>query len=139
MQAKPTGDVGVPDSPMGEGVGRGGRGEDPLRSGSMERPQSIFGLTKHLVTVRWQALSPRGRLLSLAALVFAAVGAVAVAKAAMCSGGGCCASSCASRRAAMEAEAAEIVNADLAAHHAGATPGGTGCPHAAAAAAAAAD
>ena len=121
---------------MGEGVALGGGGCDPLRSLSMERPQSIFGLTKHLFTVRWQALSPRGRLVSLAALVFAAVGAIAVAKVAMCSGSACCASSCASRRAAMEAEAAEIVNADLAAHHAGAATGGTGCPHAAAAAAA---
>lgn len=101
----------------------------------MDRPQSIFGLTKHLVTLRWQALSPRGRLLTLAAGMLAMIGVVAAVKAATCSGG-CCAHSCASRRAAMEAEHAVIVNADLAApaeataEGAAAAPAGHGCPHA---------
>ncbi|MBX7192746.1 MAG: hypothetical protein K1X94_11840 [Sandaracinaceae bacterium] len=57
----------------------------------MERPQSILGLATHLVRVRWQALSPRGR---MAAVVVAAVvgasGAFAVRSAMSC-GSECCA------------------------------------------------
>lgn len=57
----------------------------------MERPNTILGLTSHLVRQRWQALTPRNRMAVIAvAAIMGASSAVAV-KAAM--GGGCCASS----------------------------------------------
>lgn len=89
----------------------------------MERPQTVLGLTKHLVTQRWQALSSRGRILTLAALTAASFTTVAAAHHVL--GGACCGSSCAARRAHMEAEAAALANADPAG-------GDTGCAHAAA-------
>ena len=94
---------------------------------AMERPQSIFGLTKHLVTTRWQALSARGRIVTLAALMLASFTTVAAARMAM--GGACCGHSCAARRAHMEG--AEIVPADgETTVAAGTAPAGSGCPNA---------
>lgn len=57
----------------------------------MERPNTILGLTSHLVRQRWQSLSPRGRWTAIAvAALMGASGAVAV-KSAM--GGECCGAS----------------------------------------------
>ena len=65
----------------------------------MERPESIFGLTAHLVRLRWQALSPRGR---VAAIATAAVLGLATAAtgAHVAMGHACCAQHCAARAAA---------------------------------------
>jgi hypothetical protein len=74
----------------------------------MERPRSIFGLVTHLARVRWQALSPRGRMLTVLATVgVLGVGAAGV-QALGC--GECCSSSSGcpmAARAHAQADAAE--------------------------------
>jgi len=74
----------------------------------MERPQSIFGLIAHLARTRWQALSPRGRMLTIVASA-AIAGAGAFGAHSMTSGE-CCASSAGcpmAARAQAQADAAE--------------------------------
>lgn len=58
----------------------------------MERPNTILGLTAHLVRTKWQALSPRGRTAAVVvAAMLGASGAFAVKAAMNC--GECCAAS----------------------------------------------
>ncbi|MFN7700066.1 MAG: hypothetical protein ACK6CU_11095 [Deltaproteobacteria bacterium] len=58
----------------------------------MQRPNTIFGLASHLVRVKWQALSPRGRTAAvIVAAMLGASGAFAVKAALGC--GECCAAS----------------------------------------------
>lgn len=53
-----------------------------------QRPNSVFGLTRRLVSTRWGALSPRGKTLSVvAALLFGAAALVGARSLACCSGG----------------------------------------------------
>lgn len=70
----------------------------------MERPRSTLGLALHVVRLRWQALTARGRFAaSVAFALFAVLGVLGMR---MALGGACCASSCAARRAQLEAETA---------------------------------
>lgn len=58
----------------------------------MERPNTILGLTAHLVRTKWQGLSPRGRTAAVVvAAMLGASGAFAVKAAMNC--GECCAAS----------------------------------------------
>lgn len=75
----------------------------------MERPNSILGLAVHAARLRWQALSPRMRMVAIAAATFGTLAAgTAAVHVATCSSS--CCSGCPSQAAAH------------------------GCPHAAAAA-----
>ncbi|HJL05634.1 MAG TPA: hypothetical protein RMH85_05965 [Polyangiaceae bacterium LLY-WYZ-15_(1-7)] len=56
------------------------------------RPSSIFGLTKRLVRLQWQKLTPGGRKLTLVALALFGLGAMLSLRCAM---GGCPMSRCA--------------------------------------------
>lgn len=70
----------------------------------MERPQSILGLATHLVRVRWQALSPRGRMAAVVvAGIVGASGAFAVRAATSC--GDCCGHECPYAAAQAQAQA----------------------------------
>jgi hypothetical protein len=61
--------------------------------GDMERPQSIVGLAIHAVRLRWQALSPKGRMAAVAVGTFvtlaAATAGVHAASCGACCHGGC--------------------------------------------------
>jgi hypothetical protein len=74
----------------------------------MERPNTILGLTSHLVRQRWSALGRRSR---IALLALGALGAVAGVKLAVC--GSACGAACPSHVAAHAAAEA-----------------GSDCPHA---------
>lgn len=65
----------------------------------MERPNTIVGLTTHLVRQRWSMLGSRGR---IAIALLGALGAVAGVKLAMC---GACGASCHAERPAVHAAA----------------------------------
>lgn len=71
----------------------------------MERSQSVFGLVKQLVMVRWQALSPRGRM-GAVVVSLGLAGAAAVGAHAMTGQHACCAGGCPAARARAEAAAA---------------------------------
>ncbi|MCA9614884.1 MAG: hypothetical protein H6723_19340 [Sandaracinus sp.] len=81
----------------------------------MQRPTSVFGLTRHLVRTRWEKLTPRGKTLSVVAAVLfggaALVGARSLA---------CCSSGCPYQQ--MQADS-EVAPADVASADHG------GCPH----------
>lgn len=66
----------------------------------MARPEGTLALIGHVISLRWQGLSRRGRVAVIAAVALTgAVGAhVAI-------GSACCAGSCATRRAELEAAA----------------------------------
>lgn len=69
----------------------------------MERPNTILGLTSHLVRQRWQALSPRGRMAAIGvAAILGASGAFAVKSAMSC--GECCGASSGCPMAAASAD-----------------------------------
>lgn len=71
----------------------------------MDRPRSTIGLTAHLLRVRWQQLTARGRMLVGVAFAFAAVLTLAGVRMAL---GGCCAGGCPVESARLEAEAAAV-------------------------------
>lgn len=62
----------------------------------MERPNTVTGLTAHLVRSRWTALSPRGRFAAVAVAGLLTLGGIGAVRAAT----GGCAHSCASHHAA---------------------------------------
>lgn len=54
-----------------------------------QRPNSVFGLTRRLVSTRWGALSPRGKTLSVVAAVLFGAAALVGARSLACCSGGC--------------------------------------------------
>lgn len=84
----------------------------------MERSNTVFGLARQYVELRWAGMSQRGRVLTVVAMMLASFGTVSAARMAL---GGCCASSCAARRA----HAAEMAAAAAATGETG-----TSCSHA---------
>ncbi len=70
--------------------------------GGMERPQSIVGLALHAARLRWQALTPRARMITVAAGTFFTLAAGAGAMHAMGECGSCCHGGCPSHAAAQE-------------------------------------
>lgn len=68
--------------------------------GAMERPQSIVGLALHAARLRWQALTPRARMITVAAGTFFTLAAGAGAMHAMSDCGSCCHGGCPSHAAA---------------------------------------
>jgi len=75
----------------------------------MDRPRSTLGLAAHLVRVRWQQLSSRGRMLAGVAIAATAVGTAAAVHMAV---GGCCAGGCPAERARLEAETQPVAAVD---------------------------
>lgn len=71
----------------------------------MDRPRSTIGLATHLLRVRWQQLSARGRMLASVAIAFAAVLTFAGLRMAL---GGCCAGGCPVESARLETEATQV-------------------------------
>ena len=55
----------------------------------MQRPTSVFGLTRHLVRTRWEKLTPRGKTLSVVAAVLFGGAALVGARSLACCSSGC--------------------------------------------------
>ncbi|MCB9604291.1 MAG: hypothetical protein H6721_06435 [Sandaracinus sp.] len=55
----------------------------------MQRPTSVFGLTRHLVRTRWEKLTPRGKTLSVVAAVLFGAAALVGARSLACCSSGC--------------------------------------------------
>ncbi len=64
----------------------------------MERPTSTLGLAAHLVRMRWNALSARGRMFATVAIAATAIAGAAGVH--MASSGACCAHECPMQAAA---------------------------------------
>lgn len=89
-----------------------------------QRPNSVLGLTRHLVRTRWQSLSPRGKTLSVVAAVLFGAAAFVGARSLACCAGGC------PYQEAMEAAPAMDAHVDSTVHESSDESSDTGgCPH----------
>jgi hypothetical protein len=55
----------------------------------MQRPNTLLGLSRRLVSTRWQSLSPRGKKLSVVAAVLFGAAALVGARSIACCASGC--------------------------------------------------